>query len=464
MDIYIGFKNSDGEPSDALPTQKQLLKLKEKHILAAGSLGWGKTDWLVVQATIEAITWKNNVILLGRKTLSSLKKSTLISFFDLIDPKLIARHDRSEQSITFINNSRIFYMQLDESREAMQKVKSMNLGAVVVDQIEEITENVWIACIGQLRRRAASRRTFATANPNGHSWIWKKWIRNGGGKNFNCIQGTIWKKDVPPPKNQKEVTPLHCDNTNLPYDYIQDRLEQPRRWVDRYVFGSWENFEGLVWSEFDEGLHLVKPFEIPKWWNRFIVLDHGHRNPTAVLFFAVSDEGVVFLYDMHYEADQWIDYHAEQIWRKVRNQQIMRWLADPSIFHVRGGLSSVTIAGQYEDFGIFWEPAINDVSAGIDRVSRYFRPDEESGKPMMYVFDKPELDPFLEEILDYTWESYKLEGSKNAPEKPKKKNDHAMDALRYFINFIEETQPPRPTYIAPQWLEKQKQINSWKTQ
>ena len=51
-DIYIGFKTPDGEPSPALPAQKSLLSLRQKHILAAGSLGWGKTDWLMVQLII----------------------------------------------------------------------------------------------------------------------------------------------------------------------------------------------------------------------------------------------------------------------------------------------------------------------------------------------------------------------------------------------------------------------------
>ena len=220
MDIYLGFKDADGKPSAALSSQEKLMKTSSKHILAAGSLGWGKTDWLVLQAVIEALSFKRNVVVLGRKTLSALKKSTLVSFFDLIDPRLIKRHDRQEQSITFLNDSKIFYMQLDESREAMQKVKSMNIGSVCVDQIEEITENVWIACIGQMRRKNSSRRSFATANPNGHSWVWKRWIKKGGRKDYEAVEGAIWREGVPAPKNQTEVSPLYCDNINLPWDYI----------------------------------------------------------------------------------------------------------------------------------------------------------------------------------------------------------------------------------------------------
>ena len=74
-DIYIGFRNADSEPSPALPAQETLLNCRQKHVLAAGSLGWGKTDWLVVQVIIEAMSFKNNLIVMGRKTLAALKKS-----------------------------------------------------------------------------------------------------------------------------------------------------------------------------------------------------------------------------------------------------------------------------------------------------------------------------------------------------------------------------------------------------
>tara|TARA_R100001594_G_scaffold55761_2_gene89409 strand:- start:1695 stop:3086 length:1392 start_codon:yes stop_codon:yes gene_type:complete len=461
MDIYIGFKDADGNPSQALESQKMLMDSREKHVLAAGSLGWGKTDWLMIQAMVEAMSFKNNVVLLGRKTLGALKKSTLVSFFDLVDPKLIKRHDKQEQSITFLNNSKIFYMQLDESREAMQKVKSMNLGAVMVDQIEEITENVWIACIGQMRRKNASRRSFATANPNGHSWVWKRWINKGGRKDYKCVQGQIWREDTPPPKSQKEVTPLNCDNPYLPWDYIVDRLSQPERWVRRYVYGSWDNYEGLVWSEFDEQTHIIDSFEIPRWWNRYVVLDHGHRNPTAVLFFATDGDGDIYIYDCHYEANQWIDYHAEQIWLKVRQDHITRWLADPSIFHVRGGMSNdVSIAAQYEDYGIFFERADNDKQAGIDRVAQYIKVDPVLNKPRLFVFNKPALDPFIEEITDYRWEDFKV--SLNSKEEPRKVGDHAMDCLRYAINHFEESGMRLPRNIPPEWLSNKNNKDSWK--
>ena len=72
------------------------------------------------------------------------------------------------------------------------------------------------------------------------------------------------------------------------------------------------------------------------------------------------------------------------------------------------------------------------------------------------------MDPFIEEITDYRWEDYGGD-KKNASEKPMKKNDHAMDALRYMINHIETSVKPQPKRIPPEWLQKKISKHNWKT-
>jgi hypothetical protein len=124
--------------------------------------------------------------------------------------------------------------------------------------------------------------------------------------------------------------------------------------------------------------------------------------------------------------------------------------------------TDVTIGAQYEDHGIYFEKADNDVVAGIDRVAKYMKIDNILERPKFFVFDKTCMDPFIDEITDYRWEDY---GGvkKNASEKPMKKNDHAMDALRYMINHIETAAPPVKKRIPPQWLRNRMSKDNWKT-
>jgi hypothetical protein len=51
---------------------------------------------------------------------------------------------------------------------------------------------------------------------------------------------------------------------------------------------------------------------------------------------------------------------------------------------------------------------------------------------------------------------------KNISEKPMKKNDHSMDALRYMINHIETSVRPQTKRIPPQWLQKKIKKDNWK--
>ena len=49
----------------------------------------------------------------------------------------------------------------------------------------------------------------------------------------------------------------------------------------------------------------------------------------------------------------------------------------------------------------------------------------------------------LEEIVDYKWKELKHGfETKNLPEEPIKKNDHAMDCLRYLVHYVEDSDSP----------------------
>ena len=74
-----------------------------------------------------------------------------------------------------------------------------------------------------------------------------------------------------------------------------------------------------------------------------------------------------------------------------------------------------------------------------------------------------EMRPFLEEIKGYHWADLSVRGrDKNMPERPKKKDDHAMDMLRYAINWLEDSEQPKPEREIPLWmLNRQKTRNSW---
>ena len=69
------------------------------------------------------------------------------------------------------------------------------------------------------------------------------------------------------------IAPTHL-NVHLPSDYYESTANgKPEWWIMRYLHGSFENKEGLVYPQFDK--HVVEPFEIPEHWERWQGSDFG---------------------------------------------------------------------------------------------------------------------------------------------------------------------------------------------
>ncbi|MFQ6606890.1 MAG: phage terminase large subunit [Fidelibacterota bacterium] len=467
---YIGFRDSDGNPTQPLPAQTEAFNLlaKCKHLLFAGSFGVGKSEFLCQAVVNDAVTYPGNEILMGRKKLDWFESSTLQILLNAIPSEILYKHDKQKHNIWIKTRGKpsvIYYRQLDSSREAINQIKSMNLGLFAPDQSEELDEEVFRAAIGRLRKKGTPRQSISTCNPAGHNWVWKRWISRKL-KRYRYVEARMWRKDVPPPRCQADVTLAYCDNPYLPWDYIASLIEDyPDYWLNRYVYCGWDSFEGLVYPLWDGKVHVVKPFQVPEWWNWYVAMDHGHRNPTAIGLWASSGDGDLYLVDLHYQSDRWVDYHVAMLdamleRHKVGPENIVAWPADPSIFSQH---TEVTIADEYEELGVFWDRANNDIQGGINRVASYLKLDPKlknnefpNGKPRLFVFDVPETIPFREEIGEYHWEDISVRGyDKNRPERPRKRNDHCMDMVRYLINYIEDAEKPKPRDY-PLWLHKRK--------
>jgi hypothetical protein len=227
-------------------------------------------------------------------------------------------------------------------------------------------------------------------------------------------------------------------------------------WIKRYVFGSFETFSGLVYHEFDEKKHTINPFEIPDDWYRFVALDHGYRNPTAVLWFAVSPKGEVFIYDEYYETRVLVSDIADAIKTKTGKQQIRRWLIDPSCRN-RNGQTGLSVIDEFEKYKLYFEPANNDVRAGINRVKEYLKTER------VKIFKS--CKNLLVEIQTYKWKDLKPGAVQDAPEKPTKKNDHGLDAGRYGLVYLYETPTVTKKQVGWNWrdyLPKTQSSDNWR--
>ena len=343
-----------------------------------------------------------------------------------VDSPLVKNFNKADNELTLYNNSVILFRSLDD---AFHKIKSLNLGWFWIDELTETSEDIWLGLIGRMRRKGVRQAAWGTTNPEGHDWVWKRFIANKDPKYFI-------------------VHAPSTENPYLPDGYIQSLMDTyPDEWIKRYVHGSFETFEGLIYKDFRDSAPWVAPTrEIPKEWYRFVAIDHGYRNPTAVLWIAVAPDGQAIVYDEFYATSKLVSEIAEVIKTKNNDQNIRLYLIDPSCRN-RDGKTGRSIIDEFEDNRIYPEPANNDVRAGINHVQEYLK--VKNGKPKLQILSG--CRNLISELQTYRWKDLKPGASIDEPERPQKKDDHAVDALRYGVNYL---------YNAPKLITKKK---DWRT-
>lgn len=197
------------------------------------------------------------------------------------------------------------------------------------------------------------------------------------------------------------------------------------------VKGQFVQIGGLIYKHFSQEKHVIDPIDPRKLrdWYWYASLDHGFNNPTAWLWHAVSPDGKCITFDEHYVSGEVVDYHAQAVRAKVETHGRAPdiYVGDPSIRSV-DPITGTSIHLEYTKAGIPIVLANNDVSAGINRVSSYL----ESGN-LVITRNCINLIGEMQRYRWKTWASKRIQHLNNNHEVAHKKNDHAVDSLRYFI-------------------------------
>lgn len=163
---------------------------------------------------------------------------------------------------------------------------------------------------------------------------------------------------------------------------------------------------------YSEDFVVVEPFQIPDWWARCYGMDVGW-NKTAAIWLAVDpDSNQVFAYSEHYQGFEQPVVHALAI--KARGDWITGAI-DPKS-NDSSQADGKALFDLYEEQGLLLEKANNSVEAGILRVGQMFA----SGQLKIMS----NLKNLLSEFRVYRRDEHG---------KVVKKNDHALDALRYAV-------------------------------
>ena len=287
---------------------------------------------------------------------------------------------------------------------------------------EEPPEDIYLECI--MRTIDSGGRVFGTMTPlKGLTWVHDRiWLNEYGDPEVWCLSMS-WRDNpyLPAAELQKLAR-------TLPKDELEARRD-----------GKFVSVNGLVYGEFDESVHVIDPFEVPAAWQDMISIDPGLAKPLSCHWYAADPEGRVYVVAEHYQANMGVEAHAREIerisralnWKRDSDNRLSCLMDAAADQHALQGERSV--AELFREQGLNVNTRVNKAKwAGIQRVKQYLMPRPHwdakrwpEGKPGLFIFRTCPM--MIREIKKYRWKE------DEDAEEPIKRDDHAMDELRYYL-------------------------------
>lgn len=489
----------------------RFLHSRSKIQFMGGGFGNGKTSGAVNKTLIIAKDYPGANILVARSTYPKLNDTIRKAVIDDWCPRdwIKRKPTKDDNTLILKNDTHInfrYVAQRGKSSEdgtTTSNLLSANYDLIVVDQIEdpEISYKDFTDLMGRLRGNAAyigedptmprtgPRWMILTANP-AMNWVYQKLI-----KPVYTYQKTGQKTEdlICDPLTGEPFIELFEGSTyenslNLDQDYIRG-LEATYKGQqrERYLMGGWAAYEGLVYPSFDERVHFVPHKEMMEYLRERAYelrsnfrsglqprggYDYGLSSPACYLQGAVDPEhGIEFIYDGFYEKECKIAVQADYILgMQLEHRSVYTGserssfsypptYADPAIFK-RQNDTSTTISNLFAGHGVTMFRGANDITTGIAKITELLATDEylvnpftgDKHSPRLFISDRCSF--LRDEITSYYWKKNPFGAY---TEDPVDKDDHALDALKYFntgMPRIDELRSvARANAVLNQWRE-----------
>lgn len=306
----------------------------------------------------------------------------------------------SKTNETKLYGRRIYFVGApDES--AVSRIQGSTLAFAYVDEATCIPSPFWRMLLSRLSISGA--RLFATCNPEGPShWLKKEYIDRA-----EDLDLAYWNFTLD-------------DNPSLDEAYKDNlKKEYTGMWYRRYILGEWALAHGAIYDNFDHYNLYEHAISNPKYY--IVGIDYGTTNATAAVLAAV-------------DPNHWPQIRVEQeyYWDSAKQgrsktdeelaRDIKEFVGYRSIraIYIDPAAASLKLALRRHNLPIL--DANNDVLLGIKITAKFI-----SGKNL--VIHKS-CNTLIEQIQSYAWDP---KAADRGEDKPVKRDDHIVDALRYAL-------------------------------
>lgn len=198
-----------------------------RYKLIGGAMGGSKSVSGCAEGIQLSLDVPGNRGAIVRKNRTVLKRTTLVTFFQICPPEIIKSYNQSELVVRFINGSEILFLEADESKDPLfEKLKSLEIGWYFIDEASEVARGAHQALASRLRWKPAVGRYYGivASNPE-QCWV----------KEDFPVHSTSNPKPQHAyfqflPKNNPYLPDDYIENLKLIYDEVQQR---------KYIEGDW---------------------------------------------------------------------------------------------------------------------------------------------------------------------------------------------------------------------------------
>lgn len=434
------------------PTQKQRFfhATKADEVLYGGAAGGGKTKALIMDALFRALKFPGITCVIFRRTYQELE-DTDIKEATASYPQKLAKYNAGRHEFTLINGSKILFRHCEHEADRFN-YSGIEIQALYFDELTSFEQTIY----DFLKTRLRAKKSLgvvpivrSASNPGniGHGWVKKMFVDAGPYMSIQTQE--IYSEALHKSKfiRTQYIPALATENPHITEDYIFQLETKPEALRRALLEGSWDSFEGQVFSEFTNDpqhysdhlwTHVIDPFPIPLWWPRYMSFDHGYSKPFSCGWWAIDPEGRAYRYKEWYgckprQANVGLELTPREIAEGIiareeeeadNNLSIDR-IADPAIFdRSRGDSVADQMRPDFGRKGVIFRRGDHTRMAGLMQVHERMRFNPE-GKPMMYVFST--CKDWLRTVPALPYSMTKPEDIDTDAE------DHAYDETRYFF-------------------------------
>ena len=411
---YVEFMPNEGP-------QKDFLAAPEKDVLYGGAAGGGKSYAML----IDPLRYCHNPVhraLILRRSMPELRE--LIDKSRELYPKAFkgAKFREVEKLWNFPSGAKIEFGFLERDSD-VYRYQGQAYSWIGFDEITHLpTEFGWNYLASRLRTTDPSLQTYlrCTANPGGVGahWVKKRYVLPSESNNAFIGKDGLTRKFIPARLQ---------DNPYLAEDGEYERMLNSLPAVQRkqLLEGNWDIAEGAAFAEFERETHIISPFEIPSWWERFKGIDYGYAAESCCLWAAVDPEDkTIIIYRELYQKGLTGSALADKItYMEESEVKSIPGVLDTAAW-ARTGYSGPTIGETLVNKGHKLRRADKNRVAGKVHIHEHLR-------------KRPDGRPRLQVVSSCTNLIRELQGiplsKTNSEDVDTNASDHAYDALRYLL-------------------------------